>query len=184
MDNTYMDNTFDFLIGEEGRAVTCCFTGHRPAKLPWGYDESAPGCAALRLMLADAVADAYRDGFRRFLCGMAMGGDIYFGEAVVALRDERPDVTLTAVIPFDGQERGWPASWQKRYFDLSVECDSRVCLHSAYTAGCMMERNRWMVDRSRRLIAAYSGAPGGTKNTVLYAGGQGLDIVRLPLLYM
>ena len=23
-----------------GKPVSCCFTGHRPAKLPWGTDES------------------------------------------------------------------------------------------------------------------------------------------------
>ena len=27
---------------------SCCFTGHRPAKLPWRYDESDPRCLRLK----------------------------------------------------------------------------------------------------------------------------------------
>ena len=36
---------------------TCCFTGHRPDKLPWGPDESDPRCAALKtvIQLSEAI---------------------------------------------------------------------------------------------------------------------------------
>ena len=30
------------------RAKTCCFTGHRPEKLPWRYDEGDSRCLALK----------------------------------------------------------------------------------------------------------------------------------------
>lgn len=35
---------------------TCCFTGHRPEKLPWGTDEGDPRCRMLKKKLYDAVA--------------------------------------------------------------------------------------------------------------------------------
>ena len=39
----------------------------------------------------------------------------------------------------------------------------------------MMRRNRYMVDRSGRLIAVYNGVPkGGTYQTLLYAMKKGL----------
>ena len=38
---------------------TCCFTGHRPAKLPWGSDESDERCQALKLELS-----GWRGSFR------------------------------------------------------------------------------------------------------------------------
>ena len=39
------------------REKTCCFTGHRPDKLPWGTDESDPRCLALKARLeAEAAA--------------------------------------------------------------------------------------------------------------------------------
>ena len=30
------------------RETTCCFTGHRPGKLPWRDDETDPRCVALK----------------------------------------------------------------------------------------------------------------------------------------
>ena len=52
-------------------AVTCCFSGHRPARLPWGRNEADPRCLALKARLDQALEEAHRQGFRHFLCGMA-----------------------------------------------------------------------------------------------------------------
>lgn len=163
------------------REQTCCFTGHRADKLPWGDDECTPGCVALKSAIADVLASLYASGCRRFLCGMATGTDMYWGEAVVALRDEHPKVILEAAIPYAGQEARWSALWRARYFRLAEECDKLTVLHRSYTPNCMMDRNRYMVDQSRVLVAAYSGAPGGTRNTMLYAMRQGVEIIELPL---
>ena len=161
------------------REKTCCFTGHRADKLPWGDDERDSACLALKKAIWDVAVSLYDDGFRRFICGMATGADTYWGEAVVALRDQRPDVFLEAAIPHEGQERRWSALWRERYRRLAEECDERTVLHRAYTATCMMDRNRYMVDRSRVLVAAYNGAPGGTRSTILYAMRQGLRVIEL-----
>ena len=66
------------------RATTCCFTGHRPDKLPWGSRESDPRCLTLKRRLTQAVEGAYTQGMRHFICGMARGTDLYFAEAVLA----------------------------------------------------------------------------------------------------
>ena len=55
------------------RETTCCFTGHRPEKLPWREDEGDPRCLELKARLAGAVEAAYEKGMRHFLCGMARG---------------------------------------------------------------------------------------------------------------
>ena len=163
------------------REQTCCFTGHRAEKLPWKLNELDPACLALKRRLSDALAALYDAGYRHFICGMATGADLYFGEAVVALRQERPDVTLEAAIPYDGQAAQWPAALKKRYFRLAEECDERTILHAVYTPTCMMERNRYMVDRSSLLLAVYNGTAGGTQSTLLYAMRAGIEIVRLDI---
>ena len=42
------------------RETTCCFTGHRPEKLPWREDEGDPRCLELKARLAGAVEAARR----------------------------------------------------------------------------------------------------------------------------
>lgn len=164
---------------ETDREKTCCFTGHRAEKLPWRDNERAPGCVRLKAAIWDVLVSLYESGCRHFICGMATGADIYFGEAVAALREGRPDVTLEAAVPFDGQERRWSPFWQARYARLAEACDTVTVLHRDYTPDCMMDRNRYMVDASHVLVAVYNGAPGGTRNTILYAMRQGVQVIEL-----
>ena len=37
------------------QATTCCFTGHRPDKLPWGTDETAENCLMLKREIEQAL---------------------------------------------------------------------------------------------------------------------------------
>jgi len=76
------------------RETTCCFTGHRPEKLPWREDEGDPRCLELKARLAGAVEAAYEKGMRHFLCGMARGADFYCCEAALALRDQFAPPTI------------------------------------------------------------------------------------------
>lgn len=91
-----------------GRQSACCFTGHRPGKLPWRYNEEDLRCVLLKARIADAVEAAYQEGFRHFLCGMALGCDLYFCECVLRLRQTHPDVTVEAAVPCPSQADAWP----------------------------------------------------------------------------
>ena len=163
------------------KGATCTFTGHREAKLPWRENEADPRCAALKRCIYDTAEALYYSGVRHYISGMASGGDLYFCEAVLTLRAEHPEVTLEAAIPFEGQAGKWPAALRRRYERLMTECDYRTVISREYTPGCMMRRNRYMVDASAWLIAAYNGAAGGTRATLLYAIRQGLQIIQLPI---
>ena len=159
----------------------CSFTGHRADKLPWNRNENDSRCLHLKKQLADVVKALYDSGCRHYICGMATGADILFGEAVAALRAEHPDVSLEAAIPFEGQSSHWCEADRRRYFRLAEECDIRTVLHSCYTPDCMMDRNRYMVDNSDVLVAVYNGSPGGTQSTMLYAMRRGLEIIEIPV---
>jgi uncharacterized phage-like protein YoqJ len=158
---------------------TCCFTGHRPEKLPWGDNESDPRCADLKTRIADAVRAAYRAGIRHYISGMAAGCDLYFCEAVIDLREEKSDITVEAAIPWDGQSDCWPEQLRRRYGRLVEDCDFYTLVQQHYTPDCLMKRNRYMVDSSSLLIAAYNGRSGGTMNTLLYAMRQGIEVIEL-----
>ena len=49
------------------RETTCCFTGHRPDKLPWHDDERDPRCLELKERLSAALEEAYDRGMRHFI---------------------------------------------------------------------------------------------------------------------
>jgi len=164
---------------EEDRKITCCFTGHRPEKLPWRDNENSPDCIALKKRLAQSLEELYRRGFRHFISGMAQGSDLYFIEAALALREVNPDVVVEAAIPCPTQSRGWRNAERMRYQSILERCDLETMVQQRYTQGCMLHRDRYMVDRSALLLAVYNGSSGGTRYTINYALDSGLEIVRL-----
>ena len=163
------------------RQMTVCFSGYRPEKLPWGYDECDPRCAQLKQRLRRAVCAACDDGFRHFICGMARGCDTYFCEEVLRLRDRVQDITVEAAIPCLSQCDGWTAEQQERYRDLTALCNYRTVVQEKYDPGCMHRRNRYMVDHSSLLLAVHDGSPGGTRYTIEYALRRRKDVLILPV---
>ncbi|MCI2105222.1 MAG: DUF1273 domain-containing protein [Intestinimonas sp.] len=161
------------------RDITCCFTGHRPEKLPWRNDEGDPRCVALKERLSAEIRRAYSDGYRHFICGMARGADFYFCEALLAFRERCADVTLEAALPCEEQTNRWSERDRNRYFLLVSQCNCETMVQHRYSNGCMQRRDRYMVDHSSRLIAVYDGLLGGTMYTLTYAMRGGVDTVIL-----
>lgn len=64
-----------------------------------------------------------------------------------------------------------------RYHAELSSVDVVKCIRYHYHRGCFRIRNEWMVDRSARLIAAYTGEKGSTKNTIDYAARKGIQTV-------
>lgn len=156
--------------------MTCCFTGHRPDKLPWGTNEDDLRCVRLKEELTEALERAYSAGCRHFISGMARGADLYFAEAVLELRERYSEVTLEGARPCETQADAWPVKERKRYLEILNRCNYETLVQHHYDRGCMMRRNRYMVDRSCRIIAVYDGVPqGGTAQTLAYALKQGLE---------
>lgn len=164
------------------RETTCCFTGHRPDKLPWGTDEQDRRCLALKQRLDGALERAYQMGIRHFICGMARGTDLYFAQGVLQLRQRHPDVTLEAARPCESQADSWPEGEKERYQDILEQCNYETLVQHQYSRGCMQRRNRYMVDRSALVLSVYNGQPkGGTAQTLLYAMRKGIKTEILEL---
>lgn len=159
------------------KKLTCCFSGHRPNKLPWRQDEQDTRCIALKAELAARLEGIYQAGYRHFICGMALGCDMYFADAVIALRNIHPDVTLEAAIPCGTQSERWSFQHRIRYNNLLDSCDKVTVLQIEYTPTCMQQRNEYMVDRSSLLLCCFNGTSGGTMKTILYAIRSGADAI-------
>ena len=157
------------------RAETCCFTGHRPDKLPFMYGNNLKTGEFMRLA-SFALHEAYEGGYRTFITGMCEGFDLWAAEIVLQHKTLHPDIRLEAALPYE--RFGWNRRSAERtlFLDVLKSCDAVTTLCPDYIPACFQMRNRWMVDRSSLLIAAYNGTPGGTRNTVMYALQTGCRI--------
>ena len=162
------------MMNEQG----CAFTGHRPAKFPWKYDEEDSRCLELKAALARQIEVLAAAGVTDFYTGMAQGVDTWAALAVLALRERVPGVRLHCILPCEGQERLWPEVAQKRYSHILSQADSVEYVSRTYDKNCMLTRNRRLVDSAAFLLAVYNGEKrGGTAATVRYAQKTGRKII-------
>ena len=158
----------------------CAFTGHRPKKFPWGYNEADARCVALKETLAAEIAKLVKAGYTDFFSGMAEGADTWAALAVLALKKENSALRLHCVLPCEGQADGWSASARELYHSILVKADEVIYVNREYSKGCMLDRNRYLVDHAACLLAIYNGEwRGGTAMTVRYAGKLGREVIIL-----
>ena len=155
---------------EEKRLHRCCFSGHRPEKLDEPEEK-------VKSWLSEQIDQAIAAGYTTFISGCAMGVDIWAGQLVLQKRETNPALHLIAATPWPGFSNRWSIDWQQQYSNLLKDADWVVPVCNHYHKGVFQQRNEWMVDHSNRVIAYYNGAPGGTKNTIDYASGKGIEVV-------
>lgn len=160
--------------------IACAFTGHRPKKLPWRYDETDSRCVALKEKLTEQIARLAEAGVTDFFSGMAEGTDVYWAQIVLDLRKKKPALNLHCVLPCEGQADSWSDSAQERYHTIVGQADFVDYVSRKYYDGCMLARNRRLVDQAGILLAVYNGEQrGGTAATVRYARKAGREIIMI-----
>jgi uncharacterized phage-like protein YoqJ len=151
-------------------------TGHRPQKLDQGYVELTRA-----ILIQVATEWLHQLAPRGVISGLALGWDSAVIEACLALK-----IPYVGCVPFEGQERRWPGKEQHRYKQYKMRA-AKVFLTSPgeYTAKKMELRNQHMVRLALKdgpehalMLALWSGAPGGTKNCLVYAQKKDIEIVN------
>ena len=67
------------------------FTGYRPQKMPFGFDESDERCVDFKTRLYNTIETLIEQGYKHFLSGGALGMDMFAAEAVLELKHKYPD---------------------------------------------------------------------------------------------
>lgn len=159
---------------------SCAFTGHRPHKLPWRYDENDPRCIALINSMTEQIVALTARGVTDYFTGMAEGTDTWAALAILKLKEDNPAVRLHCIIPYAAQPDEWSADAQKRYFDILSRADETRVLSHDYYDKCLLIRNRYLVNHAGVLLAVYNGEyRGGTAATIRYARKVGREIIIL-----
>lgn len=144
---------------------SCCITGHRV--LPKEKTDE------ITEILRSEILQAIHDGYTHFISGFAFGVDLIFAGIVAELKEKNPAITLEAALTYRNRVK----FRDKLFSTLIAQCNI-VGVHSEqYHYECFFIRNRYMVEKSNRLIAVYDGREkGGTWYTMRYAFRLNLEI--------
>ncbi len=155
---------------------TCCFTGHRPKGLPWGYNEKSELCESFKTELIKIIETFIRFGCNYFICGMALGIDMICAEIVITLKKKYKNIIFECAIPCREQSKMWKAEYRERYNKILQLADRIIYISESYSYDCMNKRNKYMVEKADILIAVWNGKPSGTFNTIKFAKEKGCKI--------
>ena len=128
-------------------------TGHRPTAFG-DWDEKNEMAQDVKKWLYLAIERAIEKGRTDFITGMATGVDIWFGEAVLALKEKNPYIRLICACPYMSQPERWARFNKMRWRRLMERADE---FHIIYDdpeekaptyefAKRLNGRNSWMVD--------------------------------------
>lgn len=146
-------------------ACSCAFTGHR--KMGESFDIN---------LLNRAVDDLISKGYVNFYCGMAMGFDLIAAGVVLQAKKNHPQIKLIACVPCPKQQKYFPSEEKDKYERIISLCDKVEILSEKYYKGCMLARDRFMVDNSGCVLAYMNKTDGGTAYTVKYAKSKNKEI--------
>lgn len=147
---------------------TVCFTGHR--------DMPEVTSSEYRTILRDtqnAIVAAIDRGATDFYAGGAQGYDLVCAELVLLLKERYPQIRLHLILPYTGFARG------ERYEAVLNKADEVMAVNTTYRRGCMMVRNRRLVEEGQLCIAYLRQETGGTYQTVTMAKKQGREVLVL-----
>ena len=160
--------------------ISVALTGYRPGKLPFGYDLNHPCAIRLRALLKTEFERLILAGCRRFCTGGALGVDMLAAEVILELMEEyegKIKIMHQLCIPCEEHFAKWRDEERQRFFGIATRSTCYYVSHKPYFNGCMQQRNKYMVDTCRIVIAVYDGQKGGTHNTVEYAKEQNRHLI-------
>ena len=142
------------------REKTCCITAHRSVP--------AERIEHIKMSLEQEVDRAIRDGFTCFISGFADGVDLLFAGIVAERIAKNPALKLIVAIPY--LRRLDTRKKSERTRALIDLCAEIYVAAEEYHPSVYAKRNRYMVERSDRVIAVYDGREkGGTVGTIRLA---------------
>lgn len=168
------------------KSTACCITGHRRKDLPDGGDTRAVSMKRLLSMLNLLCSEAYDEGYRTFISGMAEGIDLMCAKMLFDMKVSggRGDIRLVCALPYSGQINELKNAYDKYYYKIITDrCDDIVVVSESYDKARYRKRNQFMVDNSSRIIGAYKEkiTGSGTMQTINMAKRAGLDLKIISL---
>ncbi len=151
--------------------TTVCVSGHR--QIPFDDALSLPP------LLERTFLELYARGAREFRAGGALGYDMVAELKLLELQERLPDLRLCLYLPCRDQADRWSEHERRAYRYILDRADAIHYSEEAYVSGCMLKRNREMVQGCEVLVAYCTQSSGGTAYTVRYAKKLGVQVINL-----
>lgn len=162
-------------VSDGNNGKVCCFTGHRKI--------SGDDMFALSAFLDRAIDKFIDIGVNVFRAGGAIGFDMIAALKVLEKRRNGKNIKLELYLPCRSQADRWDRVNKEAYEYILSLADEIIYVNENYTRGCMLERNRRMVDGSHICIGFCQTEKGGSAYTLDYAKKQGLYVMNIaPLI--
>lgn len=144
-----------------GKIKTVAFTGHRNIEHKY----------ALRLptLLEQIISELAVRGATVFRAGGAMGFDTIAALKVLDMQKTHPDFELELILPCKDQTERWDEISRRTYDYILANSTRYDFLYTSYIDGCMLERDRILIDKSDVCVAYCAHSHGGTAYTSSYA---------------
>ena len=159
----------------------CCFAAQGPQSLLYGYDEGNPDCIKFILKLALEIELMINKGCTTFITGVDSWPEIWFAESVLDIKHGYPEknIRLIVALPYQKKVHRLDRTYSQRHGRILSQANAVVTMAKQYHAGCVEERNQYMIAQSSHMIAVWYGKNDGIKGMIACAESSGLDIIIL-----
>lgn len=159
------------IISDTDKKISCAFTGHRFIK--------SSKFLELSELLDDKILEIAGQGYKYFLCGGALGFDTLAATSVLRAKKIFKDIKLYLVLPCKTQQSKWRNNDKVIYEKILELADNVFYIGDSYTPGCLMQRNRALVDNSDLLVSYVVRDFGGSHYTKNYAISKNKENIEL-----
>lgn len=155
----------------EKKIHTVAFTGHR--------NMNREDVLLLPSLLEDTILRLYRRGAIVFRAGGAMGFDMLAALKVLDMRERLPQIELELILPCKNQTERWDAASVRTYNYILNNSTRHSFLYDSYVDGCMLARDRRLIDGADACVAYCARSHGGAAYTCAYALKKNVELINL-----
>ena len=150
----------------------CCFVGHRQF-----LKDHVP---QIEKLLEAELLNLIAQGVINFLIGGSFGFDMLAAEVVMNLKNNFDNIKLIVILPCKNRIEYLRPLERQKYNNILKKADEIIYLSKNYYVGCMLERNKHMIDNSEFCISYFKKNCGGILlHTLNYAGKKGTKVINL-----
>lgn len=130
-------------------------------------------------LLERQIEALYERGARYFRAGGAIGFDTLAALKILECRERLPDLQLHLFLPCRNQAAKWDLASRRVYNYILSRADTVDYTAEKYEQGCMLARDRKLIQGGDVCLAYCSKNKGGTYYTFSYAQRLGLEVINL-----